>query len=145
MDDHARDLHRFLVASVGPHDGADCFQETMLAAMRAYPTLRSAENLRGWLFTIAHRKIIDHARTRRRQASPVADPPEVAHTDPDHTDATLWVAVAGLPVKQRSAVVQRYVLDRPYVEIADVIGCSEDAARQNVRAGLRRLRQEVRP
>jgi DNA-directed RNA polymerase specialized sigma24 family protein len=51
--------------------------------------------------------------------------------------------VAGLPPKQRSAVIQRYVLDRPYAEIAGVIGCSQDAARQNVRAGLRRLRQEV--
>ena len=49
-----------------------------------------------------------------------------------------------LPAKQRSAVVQRYLLDRPYAEIAAVIGSSEDAARQNVRAGLQRLRQEVR-
>jgi DNA-directed RNA polymerase specialized sigma24 family protein len=42
-------------------------------------------------------------------------------------------------------VVQRYLLDRPYAEIAVVIGSSEAAARQNVRAGLQRLRQEVTP
>ena len=143
VDEHARDLHRFLVASVGPHDGADCFQETLLAALRAYPNLRSGQNLRGWLFTIAHRKVIDHARARDRRASPVASPPEEAYSDPDRPDGSLWAAVAGLPPKQRSAVIQRYVLDRPYAEIAGVIGCSEDAARQNVRAGLRRLREEV--
>jgi DNA-directed RNA polymerase specialized sigma24 family protein len=39
--------------------------------------------------------------------------------------------------------VQRYLLDRPYTEVAETLGCSEDAARQNVRAGLRRLREEV--
>jgi RNA polymerase sigma factor (sigma-70 family) len=77
---------------------------------------------------------------------PAADPPEVPQLDGDTlVDAELWDAVRRLPPKQRSAVVQRYLLDRPYAEIAAVIGSSEDAARQNVRAGLQRLRQEVTP
>lgn len=146
LDAHARDLHRFLVAAAGSHDGDDLFQETVISALRSYPGLRHADNLRGWLFTIAHRKIIDQARARVRQAVPAADPPEVSHLDVDVlVDAELWDAVRRLPPKQRSAVVQRYVLDRPYAEIAAVIGSSEDAARQNVRAGLQRLRQEVAP
>jgi RNA polymerase sigma factor (sigma-70 family) len=75
---------------------------------------------------------------------PAADPPDVPQLDADTiVDAELWDAVRRLPPKQRSAVVQRYLLDRPYAEIAAVIGSSEDAARQNVRAGLQRLRQEV--
>src|SRR5690606_32804321 len=130
LDSHAADLHRFLVASVGRHDGADCFQETILSALRAYPRLRNAENLRGWLFTIAHRKVIDHARRRTRQAVPVGDPSEpiaaagragpvagsVGTVDPGDAlaDAEVWAAVKLLPAKQRSAVVQRYLLDRPY-------------------------------
>jgi RNA polymerase sigma factor (sigma-70 family) len=141
LDEHAGDLHRYLVANVGPHDGADLFQDTVIAALRAYPGLRSADNLRGWLFTIAHRKVIDLARAHSRHADPVADPPELAHVDPDGADDSLWTAVAGLPVKQRSAVVQRYLLDRPYAEIAEVLGGTEAAARQNVRAGLQTLRR----
>jgi RNA polymerase sigma factor (sigma-70 family) len=143
LDEHAGDLHRYLVVNVGPHDGADLFQETVIAALRAYPDLRSAENLRGWLFTIAHRKVIDLARASSRRATPVAEPPEQAHVDPDGADGSLWSAVAGLPAKQRSAVVQRYLLDRPYAEIAEVLGSSEAAARQNVRAGLQTLRRTV--
>jgi RNA polymerase sigma factor (sigma-70 family) len=144
LDEHAADLHRFLVASVGPHDGADCFQETVISALRAYPSLGHADNLRGWLFTIAHRKVIDHARRRSRQAVPVAEPPEQAARDRDRlVDAELWAAVRALPPKQRTAVVQRHLLDRPYAEVAEVIGCSEAAARQSVRAGLARLRQEL--
>jgi RNA polymerase sigma factor (sigma-70 family) len=146
LDAHASDVHRFLVATSGPHDGDDLFQETVISALRSYPKLRNADNLRGWLFTIAHRKIIDQARRRARQAVPAGDPPEVPQLDADGlVDAELWDAVRRLPSKQRSAVVQRYLLDRPYAEIADVIGSSEDAARQNVRAGLQRLRQEVTP
>jgi RNA polymerase sigma factor (sigma-70 family) len=144
LDDHAADLHRFLVASVGPHDGADCFQETVVSALRAYPGLRHGDNLRGWLFTIAHRKVIDHARRRQRQALPVAEPPEQAATDPDGlADAELWAAVRTLPPKQRTAVVQRYLFDRPYAEVAELVGCSEEAARQNVRAGIARLRERI--
>jgi RNA polymerase sigma factor (sigma-70 family) len=162
LDEHAADLHRFLVASVGPHDGADCFQETVIAALRAYPGLRHADNLRGWLFTIAHHKVVDHARGRQRRAVPVADPPSVEASsnsaglaaggdgvtddlpDAGLLDTELLDAVRALPTKQRTAVVQRYLLDRPYAEVAAVIGCSEDAARQNVRAGLQRLRQDLR-
>jgi RNA polymerase sigma factor (sigma-70 family) len=75
---------------------------------------------------------------------PVAEPPEEAARDRDRlADAELWAAVRALPPKQRTAVVQRHLLDRPYAEVAEVIGCSEAAARQSVRAGLARLRQEL--
>lgn len=142
LDEHGTDLHRFLVASVGPHDGADCFQETVVSALRAYPSLAHDGNLRGWLFTIAHHKVVDHARRRARHALPVGDPPELPVVDAERDlDPTLWAAVRALPPKQRTAVVQRHLLDRPYAEVAEVIGCSEDAARQSVRAGLRRLRE----
>ena len=140
LDEHAHDVHRFLVASAGPHDGADCFQETVLAALRAYPSLRDASNLRGWLFTIAYRKVVDRARVDRRHGDPVAEPPDATHVD-EHDDGDVWAAVRTLPHKQRAAVVQRYLLDRPYAEIALTIGCSEAAARQNVRAGVTRLRE----
>jgi len=144
LDEHAADLHRYLVAVAGPHDGADCFQETVVSALRAYPGLRRDDNLRGWLFTIAHRKVIDRARHAARHAVPVAEPPDRGHLDADATGAEdLWAAVRRLPPKQRSAVVQRHLLDRPYAEIAEALGCSEAAARQNVRAGLVRLREEV--
>jgi DNA-directed RNA polymerase specialized sigma24 family protein len=51
--------------------------------------------------------------------------------------------VRSLPGKQRAAVVHRFVLDLDYRAIAERMGTSEEAARQNVRAGLRRLRMEL--
>jgi RNA polymerase sigma factor (sigma-70 family) len=140
LDEHRDDVYRFLVASVGPHEADDCFQETFIAALRAYPRLRDASNLRAWLFTIAHRKAIDAHRARRRRAVPVEAVPEMAVPAPPEAEPGLWEAVRELPAKQRAAVLHRYVSDLPYADIGHIVGCSEAAARQNVRAGLASLR-----
>src|SRR4051794_7711325 len=146
IDEHGAALHRYLTGAVGVHDANDCFQETMIAALRAYPSLRHGDNLGGWLFTIAHRKVIDAARARDRRPVPVgavAEGSGGARHVPDVFDDGLWAQVGSLPPKQRSAVLLRFVADRPYADIADALDCSEAAARQNVRAGLQRLREEL--
>src|SRR5689334_19614162 len=138
LDAHGRDVHRFLVASVGRSDADDCYQETWVSALRAYPRLRDASNLRSWVLTIAHHKAIDHLRARRRQAVPVEDVAERA-TAPlaADRDEELWALVRGLPSKQRTAVALRFVADAAYAEISDVMGTSEEAARRNVHEGLK--------
>jgi RNA polymerase sigma factor (sigma-70 family) len=146
LDAQGPDVHRFLVASVGATDADDCYQETWLAALRAYPKLRDASNLRSWIFTVASRKAIDHVRSRRRQAVPVSEVPEPAG-DHDATlpDDGLWSRVRELPPKQRTALALRYVADAGYEEMAATMGISEDAARRNVHEALKRLRTEYRP
>ena len=145
LDAHGADVHRFLIASVGRVDADDCYQETWLAALRAYPRLRDASNLKSWIFTVAHRKVIDHVRTRRRVAVPVGDLPEMpASAAPAPPDDDLWDRVRELPPKQRTALALRYVADAGYDEISTVMGTSEDAARRNVHEALKRLRTEYR-
>ena len=147
LDEHGPDLQRFLGASLGEHDGADCYQETVLERAAGLPRrCATADNLKSWLFTIAHHKAIDHHRrvTRRR----AADGRSARGRPWPPTGAGRRGAVGGgraaLPTKQRLAVVQRYVLDLAYAEIAEILDCSEAAARQNVRAGLQRLRDQPR-
>lgn len=142
VDEHARPLHRFLCGMVGPVAADDCLQETLLAALRSYEGLRHDRNLRGWLFTIAHRKGIDHIRKHAREI-PFAEPPDRPSSPAAVRDADLWGRVAGLPPKQRDAVTLRYLGDLRYAEIAGVMGISEPAARQNVRAGLASLRKDL--
>src|SRR6476646_6930748 len=74
LEEHRAAVWRFLVASVGPHEADDCFQETFISALRAYPRLRPGSNLRGWVLTIAHRKALDSHRARSRRALPVGGP-----------------------------------------------------------------------
>ena len=141
--EHARPLHRFLCGMVGRDAADDCLQETLLAALRSYGRLRHDRNLRGWLFTIAHRKGIDYLRKRARE-QPFASPPDQPSQPEALRDAELWGRVARLPEKQRAAVTLRFLGDLAYAEVAAVMAISVPAARQNVRAGLASLRKGYR-
>jgi RNA polymerase sigma factor (sigma-70 family) len=147
LDDHRAVVYRFLLAAVGPQDADDCFQETFLSALRAYPRLNDARNLRGWVLAIATRKAIDAARARARRPMPVAELPDIpdaaAEAEPAFVLDPLWGAVRGLPPRQRVALVHRVLLDRPYEEMAAAMGGSVEAARANVYQALKRLRNEV--
>src|SRR4051794_13294955 len=70
VNQHRAQLERFLAATVGPDDAQDCLQETLIAALRAYPRLRRDSNVRAWLFTLARNKALDEHRARGRRAGP---------------------------------------------------------------------------
>jgi RNA polymerase sigma factor (sigma-70 family) len=148
LEEHGPDVHRFLVAAVGRSDADDCFQETFVAAMRAYPRLRRGSNLRAWVLRIAQRKAIDAHRARGRRAVPVAAVPEAPGFEEEPsvttTEPAVWGAVRALPEKQRAAVFHRCVMGMSYPELAEVLDCSQDAARRSVHEGLKRLREEYR-
>ena len=144
LDEHSAAVMAILQGAVGRDGAEDCFQETFLAALRAYPKLRDARNLRGWLLTIAHRKAIDFHRAHGRQPIPVSEVPEVPVEDGfAFPDERLWAAVGALPPKQRAAVALRYGSDLPHAEIGAALGCSPEAARRSLHEGLKRLRKEL--
>jgi RNA polymerase sigma factor (sigma-70 family) len=146
LDTHRDAVYRYLVFTIGPNEADDAFQETFIAALRAYPKLTSDENLKGWVLRIAHNKAIDLVRARGRRPVPVEELPDLpAPPDPAPAglDPGLWDRVRELPPKQRGAVVLRFVGDLSHGEIGLALDCSEEAARRNLHAGLERLRKEV--
>jgi RNA polymerase sigma factor (sigma-70 family) len=121
---------------LGAQRAEDAFQETFLRALAAYGRLRDAENLRGWVLTIAERVAIDtHRRTR-----PSAEMPELVHEDERPAYEELGELTDGLPSTERAAVVLRYGYDLTYDQIATALGSNATAARQAASAGVRRLR-----
>jgi RNA polymerase sigma factor (sigma-70 family) len=163
LDVHREAVWRFLVSSVGQTDAEDCFQETFIAALRAYTRLRPDSNLRAWVLTIAHRKALDVHRGHARGALPVAEIAAVADgmggrpasgtrmrrlgnpgaEGPPGRNEALWEAVHELPARQRSAILLRYVADLHHRDIAATIGCSEEAARRSLHEGLTKLRKVI--
>lgn len=144
FSEHRAVVWRYLVATVGPSDADDVFQEAFLAALRGYDGRRSQSSGRAWIMSIAHHKAMDHHRGTARRAVPVADVPELAHVDPEPRDEHgAWTRVRDLPPKQRAAVTLRYAADLSHAEVARVLGTSEEAARRSAHEGLRKLRQEL--
>jgi RNA polymerase sigma factor (sigma-70 family) len=142
VDRHGRDVFRVCVAAAGPALADDVYQETMLAALAAYPRLRDGGAVRGWLLTIASRKAVDAFRSTARTV-PVAEPDLGGRDDAAPRDDELWARVRALPPKQRLAVAHRFVLDLSYREIGEAMDTTEEAARRNVHEGLNKLREAV--
>jgi RNA polymerase sigma factor (sigma-70 family) len=141
---HGPAVLRFCVVQVGAGRAEDCFQETMLSALRAYEGVRDASSIRAWLFSIAARKAIDLHRARARAPEPVDEIESLAGTEEVALpDDALWTQVRALPDKQRQAVTLRFAGDLSHGEIAVVMATSQAAARRNVFEGLNRLRQDV--
>jgi RNA polymerase sigma factor (sigma-70 family) len=140
LDRHSDDVWRMLRAMVGAQAAEDCFQETFLAALRAYPRLRPDSAVRPWLLTIAHNKAIDHLRRSKREHAAVI---EAAGEEAGSRDDAVWSAVAALAPRQRAAVALRYIGDLSHREIATAIGCSEEASRRSLHDGLETLRRSL--
>lgn len=147
LDEHRDAVWRLLVAAVGPDAADDCFQETFLSALTAYPRLRPGSDPRAWVLTIAHNKATDHHRARsRRPADPAGELPEVpAPPGPadQRLDGDAWTAARALPPRMRGAVLLRVAGELSHAEVARALGCSEEAARRAYADAVKRLRAEV--
>ena len=144
--EHGPTVLRVCRALLGPADAEDAWSETFLAAMRAYPDLRPGSNIQAWLVTIAKHKAIDHHRRRARLPVPVEDIQDrPGAATPDIADSQeLWAALEDLPHKQREAVAYHYIAGLPYVDVAEILGNSEAAARRAAADGIKKLRATYR-
>lgn len=134
---------RAVLGSSGEAD--DAWQETFLAALRAYPDLDPATNLQAWLVTVAHRRSVDVVRGRARRAIPTGEVPDSATATDAPADATeageLRAAVAALPERQRRAVALHHLGGLSWAEVADLVGGTEAAARRAGADGVAALRR----
>ncbi len=143
IERHEREIFAYALRLTGSrHDADDLYQETFLAAFRAWPPPRR-DNERAWLYRIATNKSIDRARARR----PAVSVEDLRLAAPDRDGVTLLdlsTAIRELSAGQRAAFVLHTVEGRPYREIAATLACSEEAARARVADAMKKVRARVR-
>lgn len=142
---HRAGVLRLLVGMVGPDAAQDCAQETWLKVLRAWPPADLSGRLDSWALTIAHRCALDLLR-RSRPEQPAAHVPEHAVDDERLAACApheLWDDVRALAPKQRATLVLRVVLDLSHAQSAEVLGCSEAAARRSYADAVASLRQQA--
>ena len=143
LERHEREIFAYALRLTGSRpDAEDLYQDTFLAAFRGWPPPRR-DNERAWLYRIATNKAIDG--TRRRRATVSVDDLRLAAPDRDGiTVVDVANAVRVLPAGQRAAFVLRAVEGRPYREVAQALGCTEEAARTRVSEAMKKVRVAVR-
>jgi RNA polymerase sigma-70 factor (ECF subfamily) len=151
-----RDLSPVVTGYLRLHGAAepdDLASETFLGVFTGLAGFSGNEDaLRSWVFTIAHRRLIDDWRRRSRR-------PQVADDAGDLTllpggdaedDALMRVGTtdvhrmcAGLPDDQRSVLLLRVLADLTVEQVASVMGRSVGSVKALQRRGLRTLRDRL--
>jgi RNA polymerase sigma-70 factor (TIGR02957 family) len=124
-------------------EAEDVVQEALLRVHRALADGERIESPRAYVATIATRLAIDQLRSARaRRESYVGDwLPEPLVVDPDADPArqaeladslslAFLVLLESLSPEQRAVLLLHDVFDYGYGEISEIVGCSEDNARQ---------------
>ena len=96
-------LHRYCARMTGSViDGEDVLQETLVKAIEAFPHTGPLANVEGWLFRIAHNRLIDHYRAQGRA--------EVVSYDDDPDDADRIASLPAAATAQPEALLERKAL-----------------------------------
>ncbi len=149
-------LLRYLYAQVAGH-AEDLAGDTWLAVARQVPTFSGPEAaFRGWLFTIARRRVIQHWREGgRRPSSPV--PPEALAdlAAPDDLEEqglralsaqeTAALISQALPPAQADVVLLRVVAGLDVPQVADILGKRPGTVRVLQHKAIRRLAEVFSP
>jgi RNA polymerase sigma-70 factor (ECF subfamily) len=150
-DRHGAELYRYALGRLFDDAAAqDAVQETIVRAWRSADRFDPDKaSLRTWLYAILRNVIIDHSASRQRAA---ALPALAAEHREDHmSDQTAIVADADLITRamglishdHRTAIVETYLRDRPYAEVAAELDVSVSTLRSRVFHGLRQLRHAM--
>jgi RNA polymerase sigma-70 factor (ECF subfamily) len=140
----------------GALDPDDLASETFLAVFRGLADFSGDEDgLRSWVFTIAHRRLVDDWRRRSRRPQLADDADDLLPETPGGNveddvltrlgTETVHRLCAGLPADQRSVLLLRVLADLTVEEVAAVVGRSVGSVKALQRRGLRRLRAELEP
>lgn len=141
-----------LAASGVPAIAEELAQEAFVTAWYRLPQLRELDKFRSWLCGIVR----NHARTARRHARRHAPDAvllidDVASDGPTPLDRVIagqersivGDALAALPESYREPLVLFYVERQSIRDIADLLGISEETARQRLSRGRRKLRGDL--
>jgi RNA polymerase sigma-70 factor (ECF subfamily) len=151
-----RDLSPVVTGYLRLHGAAepdDLASETFLGVFTGLAGFSGDEDaLRSWVFTIAHRRLIDDWRRRSRRPQVTDDAGELSLLPGGDAEDDALIRVgtedvhrmcAGLPDDQRSVLLLRVLADLTVEQVADVMGKSIGSVKALQRRGLRTLRDRL--
>jgi RNA polymerase sigma-70 factor (ECF subfamily) len=147
--------HRDLVYNLAyrlisdPERAADLAQDTFVRAYTRLGEFRGESPFRIWVCRIAVRLCIDHLRTAKPPALPLAEN-LVASDSGDWAERlemrrAVEQAIASLPPMYRAAIVLRHVHELSYREIAQALSLNLSTVKTHIRRARALLRRRLAP
>ena len=149
-------LRRFVAKlSRGQDEADEIVQEVWLAVIRGARSYRPTAKFTTYLFSIAHRRLQDHWRSRDRRANALGESDLARELDEIADDgapvpedwaaseelrSALMAAVDRLPTPQRAVFLLKAEADLSLEEIAVATGASVEATKSRMRYAVARLR-----
>ena len=108
--------------------------------------------LRSWVFTIAHRRLVDDWRRRSRRPQTCDDDGDLFEQVGGHVEDDVLLQVgtaevhrlcASLPDDQRTVILLRILADLTVEQVGEVMGRSVPSVKALQRRGLRALRDQL--
>ena len=142
---------RGYVRANGAADPDDLVSEVFLQVVRGLDGFRGEEPaFRGWVYTIAHRRLVDDLRRRSRRPSTPVEPGTLAGVElaggdvEDEAHAAIdeervRAAIDTLPADQRAVLLLRILGDLTIEQIAEAVGKKPGAVKALQRRALRRI------
>lgn len=151
-------LWRFILSRVAePMDAEDILQDVFFELVVAYRLARPIGHLGGWLFRVAHNRIIDRFRRRGRAGPDAGEPitqslagllpspdagPEAVYARSVLLDA-LEDALAELPPEQREVFIAHELEGEPFASIAIRTGTRVNTLLSRKRYAVLHLRRRL--
>jgi RNA polymerase sigma-70 factor (ECF subfamily) len=158
---YAKTVFRLAEHSLDRAAAEEIVQDVFLAIWRSAPTFDPRQGaFRPWLFQLAHWKILNELRRRRRRpAEQYGDAEEedvfaqVADREPGPEERAwqkehgqiMQSALESLPARQREAVTMAFLEDMTHQEVAQALDVPLGTAKTRIRSGLQILRTSLAP
>ena len=149
MTQFCTDEYERLVGSLGLFCGdrdlaEELANEALMRACADWSKVRRMTSPKAWVHTVGMNLARSHFRRKaaeRRAGERLARRPSPPAAVSENEEAiAIRSAVAGLPHRQRRALVLRYYADLRVEDIADAMDCSPSTVKSLIRAALRTLR-----
>jgi DNA-directed RNA polymerase specialized sigma24 family protein len=124
-------LHRALAASLGWDRGREATAEALAYAWEHWPKVRALTNPAGYLYRVGQSSV------RRRKVPVLFERP--TGSDPIF-EPTLVRLLAGLPERQRLAVVLIHGFDWTTREVSELTGLAQSTIHTHLERGMTKLR-----
>lgn len=123
-------------------------QQTFFQLHRARKDFDTSKQLRPWVFTIAMNIVRQHYRKKTRRSEEALQADHVGAVEPKELPMEKAIRVKGLrdaldqlPEGQRQVVVLHWFDEKPFAEVAKILGLSEGATRVRAHRAYAKLKE----